>query len=55
MEHKFLDQDRKPNVIWILGDQHRAQMLGCNGDPNVFTPNIDNLSTMGVNAWTEMD
>lgn len=47
--HKFLDQDKQPNVIWILGDQHRSQMLGCNGDPNIFTPNIDNLSTMGVN------
>ncbi|MCR8630448.1 sulfatase [Paenibacillus radicis (ex Xue et al. 2023)] len=39
----------KSNVIWILGDQHRAQALGCNGDPNVSTPNIDNLAAMGVN------
>jgi arylsulfatase A-like enzyme len=36
------------NVIWIFGDQHRAQALGCNGDPNVSTPCIDNLATMGV-------
>ena len=27
------------NVIWIFGDQHRAQALGYQGDPNVFTPN----------------
>jgi arylsulfatase A-like enzyme len=40
---------RKQNVIWIFGDQHRAQALGCNGDPNVSTPNIDNLSLTGVN------
>ncbi|MFD0958030.1 sulfatase family protein [Paenibacillus chungangensis] len=40
---------RKPNVIWIFGDQHRAQALSCNGDPNVRTPNIDNLALTGVN------
>ncbi|WP_165972221.1 sulfatase family protein [Paenibacillus piri] len=40
---------RKQNVIWIFGDQHRAQALGCNGDPNVLTPNIDNLAAAGVN------
>ena len=37
------------NVIWIFGDQHRAQALGCNGDPNVTTPNIDRLSAEGLN------
>jgi arylsulfatase A-like enzyme len=39
----------RPNVIWIFGDQHRAQAVGCNGDPNVSTPNIDNMSALGVN------
>ena len=39
----------KPNVIWVFGDQHRAQTLSCNGDPNVRTPNIDNLAALGVN------
>ncbi len=37
-----------PNVIWFLGDQHRAQALGINGDPNARTPNLDNLQSMGV-------
>lgn len=41
---------QRPNVLWIFGDQHRAQALGCNGDPNVRTPNIDNLSLTGVNV-----
>jgi arylsulfatase A-like enzyme len=40
---------RRPNVIWLFGDQHRAQAVGCNGDPNVFTPNMDNLAATGVN------
>lgn len=39
---------KKPNVIWIFGDQHRGQALGCSGDPNVYTPNIDNLAASGV-------
>jgi len=39
---------RKPNVIWIFGDQHRAQALSYRGDPNVFTPNIDNLARDGM-------
>ncbi len=38
----------KPNIIWIFGDQHRAQALGCAGDPNARTPNIDNFSELGV-------
>ncbi|GIN70696.1 sulfatase/phosphatase [Bacillus sp. J14TS2] len=39
---------KKKNVIWVFGDQHRAQALGLNGDPNVHTPNIDNLAASGV-------
>ena len=39
---------RKPNVIWIFGDQHRAQALSYRSDPNVFTPNIDNLARSGM-------
>jgi len=37
------------NAIWIFGDQHRAQALSCNGDPNVNTPEIDRLSEEGMN------
>jgi len=39
---------RRPNVIWILCDQLRAQTLGYRGDDNLYTPNIDNLARMGV-------
>lgn len=38
-----------PNVLWIFGDQHRAQALATNGDPNVRTPNLDNFAALGVN------
>lgn len=39
----------RPNVIWVFGDQHRAQALSCNGDVNARTPNIDNMAVDGVN------
>ncbi len=39
---------RRPNVIWFFGDQLRAQALGYRGDPNVRTPNIDNLAREGM-------
>lgn len=37
------------NIIWIFGDQHRAQALSCNGDPNLNTPEIDRLAADGLN------
>lgn len=42
------EKDRKPNVIWVLVDQMRAQAMGFTGDPNVRTPNLDNLARDGV-------
>ncbi|WJH34800.1 sulfatase [Paenibacillus sp. CC-CFT747] len=36
------------NVIWIFGDQQRAQAMSCNGDPNVSTPQMDILAATGV-------
>ncbi|HNY39987.1 MAG TPA: sulfatase [Bryobacteraceae bacterium] len=41
-------QQTRPNVIWLFGDQHRAQALSCMHDPNVLTPNIDRMSVDGV-------
>jgi arylsulfatase A-like enzyme len=40
---------RKPNILFLLTDQWRADALGYTGDPNVKTPNIDRLATQGVN------
>ena len=40
---------KKPNVIWIFGDQHRGQAMSNAGDPNVHTPNMDILAATGVN------
>jgi arylsulfatase A-like enzyme len=39
----------RPNLIWLLGDQHRGQALSCMHDANVQTPNVDAMAHMGVN------
>nr|BFE56213.1 sulfatase [Dactylosporangium thailandense] len=36
------------NVILVIADQLRRQALGCYGDPNVHTPNIDALAESGA-------
>lgn len=44
--------DRKPNVLVFVTDQQRADHLGCYGNPDVKTPNVDRLAREGV-TFTE--
>jgi len=37
-----------PNVIWIFGDQLRAQALSFHGDPNARNPNLQRAAVNGV-------
>lgn len=39
---------RRPNVVFILADQWRAQAFGYTGDPNAQTPAIDALAAESV-------
>ncbi|MEZ5043028.1 MAG: sulfatase [Saprospiraceae bacterium] len=41
----------KPNIVYVLADQWRAQATGYNGDPNLSgkTPNLDRLAAHAVN------
>ncbi len=47
-ERLTLRTTRPPNVLWVFGDQHRAQATSYRGDGNVFTPNVDNLAREGM-------
>ena len=38
----------RPNIVFILTDDQRWNTLGCMGDPNIQTPNIDGLASKGV-------
>ncbi|MBS1855698.1 MAG: sulfatase [Acidobacteria bacterium] len=42
-------RDEHPNVIWMFGDQFRAQALPFNGDPNARTPWLERAEVNGVN------
>ena len=33
----------KPNIIYILGDDHRAEQMGYMNHPVLQTPNLDKL------------
>ena len=39
---------RRPNILFFMTDQHRADWLGCAGHPVVRTPNIDSLAARGT-------
>jgi N-sulfoglucosamine sulfohydrolase len=38
----------KPNILIILSDDHSAAHLGCNGNPDIKTPNLDAFSASGL-------
>jgi len=38
----------RPNVIWVIADQLRAQALGLMGDPNAITPCLERFASDGV-------
>lgn len=38
---------KQPNFLFIITDQHRADHLGCYGNPIVQTPNIDGIAAGG--------
>lgn len=39
---------KQPNIIYILSDDHRAELLGAMGHPVVQTPHLDRLASEGV-------
>ncbi|MDI6829684.1 MAG: sulfatase-like hydrolase/transferase, partial [Armatimonadota bacterium] len=40
--------DRKPNIIFLFADQMRNASLGCMGNTEVHTPNMDRLAGQGL-------
>lgn len=43
-----LNQDKRPNIIFLLTDDQRYDALGCMGNIEIHTPNIDRLAYKGV-------
>ena len=46
--HAAAATPKRPNILFILPDQLRSQALGCMGNPDVKTPNIDRLASQGL-------
>ncbi len=47
--------EKRPNILFLMSDEHRADMAGFAGDPVVRTPVLDELARTGVvfnNAYT---
>lgn len=45
----------KPNILYLMTDQHRSDCLGCAGNHIIKTPNLDSIAADGVlfsNAYT---
>ena len=42
------DQPARPNIIFILTDDHRADALGAMGNKIIQTPNLDALASSGI-------
>lgn len=46
----------RPNILLIFSDQHRHDAMGCAGNTDVYTPNLDWLATGGKRyktAWCQ--
>mgnify|MGYP001997791640 CR=1 FL=1 len=41
------DEIKKPNVLWITGEDMSAKWLGCYGNERIKTPNIDGFAKEG--------
>src|SRR3954468_9189434 len=38
----------KPNLLLILSDDHSAPHVGCYGNPDIKTPNLDKFAAQGM-------
>jgi arylsulfatase A-like enzyme len=43
-----MENNKKPNILFIFTDQQYAGMLGCEDNPYVKTPNLDQLANNGA-------
>lgn len=39
---------RKPNIVYVFADQMRNCSMGCMGNPDIKTPNMDKLAKQGM-------
>ena len=42
------ETSRQPNLVFVFSDQQSSDMLGCYGNDQIITPNIDKMAAEGV-------
>ncbi|MCK4920304.1 MAG: sulfatase-like hydrolase/transferase, partial [Bacteroidales bacterium] len=42
------DEKKRPNIIFMMSDDQRWDLMGCMGNPVIKTPNMDRLAAEGV-------
>jgi len=47
-QSKTNSEHQKPNIVFILSDDHSVPYLGCYDNPDMTTPNLDKLATEGI-------
>ena len=40
--------EKKPNIIYLMADDQNLGSVGCYGNPEVFTPNMDKIAEKGI-------
>jgi len=40
--------EKRPNILWVMSDEHNPRVAGCYGNKLARTPNIDGLAERGV-------
>jgi choline-sulfatase len=45
---RLLKTPKKPNILWIMTDEHNPHVTGCYGNPIARTPNIDSIAANGI-------
>lgn len=48
MKKNYSKEESRPNIIYILGDDHRKDFMNNAGHPIVETPNLDKLAEEGI-------
>src|SRR5262245_27363361 len=44
----FRSQEKRPNIIFIMSDDHSEQAIGCYGSRLIKTPNLDRIGNEGI-------
>lgn len=47
-EQRIVNSVRKPNLLFVFSDQQSYDMLGCYGNPDIITPNLDRMAEEGI-------